>query len=300
MNIGLSVRNCNPQASGDRNAYERLKGGVVFAHLLSRPCYQVAENLFFAEANGVIIGYINVLPEHDIGRVILEYGASPTFPFSQVALQRLLDRALERAKQLGIRTAHTSIPAAESAQAELLSSLGFKVVRSFFELRLDVTKASLEASEKSDITIRHLRADENELLALIENRCFAGTWGFNPNTSEMILWELNTRGCCPDDVILAISESKPVGYCWTEPQCGRDPVTGKNKGRVYMLGVDSPYRNRGIGKELLKAGLLHLKNKKREIIDITVDSQNTAAVTLYRSLGFEPYSETVWFEKIID
>jgi len=66
-----------------------------------------------------------------------------------------------------------------------------------------------------------------------------------------------------------------------------------------MLGVDTDYRNRGIGKELLWAGLLHLKNKGRELIDITVDSQNVVAVTLYRSLGFQLCGETVWYEKAV-
>ena len=66
-----------------------------------------------------------------------------------------------------------------------------------------------------------------------------------------------------------------------------------------MLGVDTDYRNRGLGKKLLWAGLLHLKNRGRELIDITVDSQNVVAVTLYRSLGFQLRGETVWYEKAV-
>ncbi|MBM3142055.1 MAG: GNAT family N-acetyltransferase [Chloroflexi bacterium] len=298
MHGKLTVRNCHPQEPRDAAAYERLKEGAVFAHLLSRPGYRVNENLFFAEADGVIVGYVNVLPERGIGRVILEYGASSSDRLETV-LGELLKCALKRAKELGARVAHLSIPSAEAAQAEALSNLEFKAVRRFYELGLDVSSVNLEAVDQRDLVYRYLKAGEDDLLARIENRCFSGTWGFNPNTAEYIGWELSTRGDCPDDVILALSEGKPIGYCWTEAQCGRDSSTGRSKGRIYMLGVDPSYREKGIGRGLLEAGLLHLKNKGREIIDITVDSQNVAAVTLYRSLGFQPYGETVWYEKAV-
>jgi mycothiol synthase len=294
----LTVRHCHPQEPRDAAAYERLKEGEVFAHLLSRPDYQVSENLFFAEANSVIIGFVNVIPELGIGRVILEYGVASSYK-SEVVLKRLFDRAMKRARILGAKVAHVSIPATETTQAELLSDLGFKVVRRFYELRLDVSSANLEAADQPGLVYRQLKAGEEGLLAWIGNRCFIGTWGFNPNTAEYIGWELSTRGDCPDDVILALSECRPVGYCWTEARYGQDLSTGKWKGRIYMLGVDTDYRGKGLGKKLLLAGLLHLRNKGRELIDITVDSQNIVAVALYRSMGFQRHGETEWYERAV-
>lgn len=294
----IKVRNCDPHDPKDASAYERLKEGAVFAHLTSRPNYEVNKNLFFAEVDGAILGYVNVLPELGIGRVILEYGVSPLYELN-VVLDKLFDHALGRAKELGAKVAHVSIPATDPAGTELLPKLGFKAVRRFYELRLDVSGANLEAAEQSGAACRHLGAGEGELLAWIENSCFTGTWGFNPNTAEYIGWELSARGDCPDDVILAISECRPVGYCWTEAECGRDSITGKSKGRIYMLGVDIDYRGKDLGKKLLRAGLLHLRGKGRELIDITVDSQNVAAVTLYRSMGFQVHGETVWYERVL-
>lgn len=292
------VRNCDPQGPKDAAAYERLKEGAVFTHLLSRPDYLVDENLFFVEVDGVIVGYVNVLPELGIGRVIIEYDVTSSHK-SEAVLKELFDRAMKRAEELGAKVAHVSIPATDLAGAETLSNLGFKIVRRFHELRLDVSGANLEAAEGSGMAFRRLNAGESSLFAWIENSCFADTWGFNPNTAEYVAWELSARGDCPDDVILAISECRPVGYCWTEAECGLDSVTGKRKGRIYMLGVETDYRGRKAGKQLLRAGLLHLKNKGRELIDITVDSQNTVAVALYRSMGFQLYGETLWYEKIV-
>jgi mycothiol synthase len=294
----LTVRNCYPQDLRDSAAYERLREGAVFAYLLSRPDYRVEEDFFFVEVGGVIIGYANVLPELGIGRVIIEYDVSSSYK-SEVVLKKLFGRAMKRAREIGAKVAHVSIPATDLAGAELLSNLGFETVRRFHELRLDVSGANLEASERSDLESRHLKVGEESLFAWIENRCFIDTWGFNPNTAEYIGWELSARGDCPDDVILAESEGKPIGYCWTEAECGLDSITGRRKGRIYMLGVDTDYRGKDLGKKLLLAGLLHLKNKGRELIDITVDSQNVAAVTLYRSLGFQLHGETVWYEKVV-
>jgi mycothiol synthase len=108
---------------------------------------------------------------------------------------------------------------------------------------------------------------------------------------------LKVRNNCPEDVILAMAGGEVIGYCWTESECGRQPATGEKKGRIYMLGVDSRFRTRGLGRQLLRMGLLHLKNRGRELIVITVDTQNMPAVTLYQSLGFHLCSETVWYEK---
>ena len=75
---------------------------------------------------------------------------------------------------------------------------------------------------------------------------------------------------------------------------------GKTWGRVSMLGVDPDYRGRGVGKAVLLAGLLYLKEEGFQVAELTVDSENQAAYTLYRSVGFEVLDSTLWYEKKID
>jgi mycothiol synthase len=67
-----------------------------------------------------------------------------------------------------------------------------------------------------------------------------------------------------------------------------------------MLGVRPGHRSRGLGRKLLLAGLRQLKDRGREVVEITVDSQNVAAVELYRSLGFQVVEDTLWYEMLID
>ncbi len=298
MGHKLTVRNCNPQDPRDCEAYERLKPGVVSAHMANRPNYDAREDLFFADVDGAIVGYLDVTAELGIERVVLDYWVHPSYSPGPI-LMELLHRALERARKLGAKKAHVSVPSAKLAEAELLSSLGFNEVRRYYEFRLEVSEVNLGAVDQLNSAYRHLEAGGEERLVQIQNRCFAGTWGYNPNTIEDVAWRLRIKGNSPDDVMLVWDEDKLIGYCWTVADCGQDLSTGRNKGRIYMMGVLPTHRRGRVGKKLLQAGLSHLKSKGREIIDITVDSKNKAAVKLYDSEGFQLREETLWYERII-
>lgn len=153
MPAKLIIKKCNPRDPRDCAAYERLKQGAVFAHLLTKPDYRVEESLFFAVQDEVVIGYVNVLPELDIGRVLLDYAISPVHA-SKAALRRLIQAALKRAKEVGARVAHINIAADDVARAKLLSKFGFKAVRRFHELSLDISAANIETTSQIDMAYR--------------------------------------------------------------------------------------------------------------------------------------------------
>ena len=67
-----------------------------------------------------------------------------------------------------------------------------------------------------------------------------------------------------------------------------------------MLGADPDYRGKGVGKRALLAGLAHLKSKGLQVAELTVDSGNKAALTLYRSVGFKVWMSSLWYEKAIN
>ena len=67
-----------------------------------------------------------------------------------------------------------------------------------------------------------------------------------------------------------------------------------------MLGVDPDYRGKGISRKLVLAGLARLRSKGLQVAELTVDSENIAACTLYQSLGFEDQANTLWYEKVIN
>jgi ribosomal protein S18 acetylase RimI-like enzyme len=66
-----------------------------------------------------------------------------------------------------------------------------------------------------------------------------------------------------------------------------------------MLGVNPDYRQQEIGKAILLNGLEDLKRRGVEIVELTVDSENLAACSLYESVGFAVYAKTEWYERMI-
>ena len=276
----------------------RCTSPQALAQWLRRPNHLPEQDLFIAEAAGKVIGYIDVRPELGIGRAVLDCLVHPEHRRKGLATE-LFYHASRRAGELGARVVHVNVPEDNVAAKGLLSELGFGFVRRFLDLRLELSKVHLLAGEQVVLPCRHLQRGEEDKLTQIQNRSFAGTWAYNPNTVEEIAYRLGLIGCSPEDVILVFQGDKPVGYCWTAMNLGED-AAGTNKGRILMLGVDPDYRGKGIGKRALLAGLAHLKSKGIEAADLTVDSENAAACALYESVGFKISSTSAWYEKTLD
>ena len=239
-----------------------------------------------------------VVLEIGIRRVIIDSLVRPDYRSGPVP-KELINHALKRGKELKAKAAHMYISSADRTAAELLKDLGFNLVRCFNELRVDLSRTVLEAKGQFDSARCCMKSGEEEQLVEIQNRCFTGTWGYDPDAARHIDWWLQFRRNSLNDILLTRQGNKVTGFCWTGTMCGSDLTTGRSKGRIYMLGVDPECRRRDVGRKLLLAGLSYLKSKGREIVDITVDSQNIVAVNLYRSVGFEPLENTLWYEKVI-
>ena len=277
----------------------RCTSAQTLSEALGRPKHVAGEDLFVAEAAGKVVGYIDVRSELGIGRAVLDCLVHPEHRRKGLATE-LFHRASCRAREVGARVAHVNVGEDNVAARGLLAKLGFRFVRRFLELRRELSEAHLPAGEQGGVASRHLQSGEEDKLAQIQNRSFAGTWGYNPTAVEEIGYRLSLTGRSPQDVILICEGDRPVGYCWTEIDPAETAAMGTNKGRIYMLGVDPDYRGRGIGKRALLAGLAHLKSKGIEVAELTVDSQNAAACALYQSGGFKISSTSAWYEKALD
>jgi len=271
----------------------------VLAENLGRPNYSPEQDLFIVEIAGNLVGYMDVLPELTIGRVILNCWVHPGQRRQGIAT-KLLDYAIRRAKELEAKVAHVEIPQDNATAKSVLSQLGFRFVRRFIHLRLDIAKVRWQDIEQAALGCRHLRCGEEDKLTQIQNRSFTGIWGYNPNTVEAITYRINLSNCSPEDVILTCDGDKVTGYCWTGITCEGEAAIGERKGRISMLGADPDYRGKGVGKRVLLAGVAHLKNKDLQVAELTVDSENKVACALYRSVGFEVQTSNLWYEKAIN
>jgi mycothiol synthase len=269
----------------------------VLRERLYRPNYSPEQDLFIVEAEQSIVGYMDVTPEMGIGRVILGCLIHPGHRRRGLASE-LLNYATRRAKEMGAKVAHVNVAQDNEVAKSVLSRLGFGFIRRFLKLRLDMAELCRQDTGQSDLVCRHLEIGEENKLTQIQNRCFVGSWGYNPNTVEEVIYSVNLGNCSVEDVILACEGDEAVGYCWTRLPY---PVTGeeKRRGQIFMLGVAPEYRGSGFGKVILLAGLSYLQSKGIEVAELTVDSTNETACALYYSIGFKVWASILWYEKII-
>jgi mycothiol synthase len=267
------------------------------AKYLARPNYVPERDLLMVETGGNTIGYMDITWERLIRRVILDCWINPEHRRKGLAT-KLLGCALPRAKELGARVAHVNVMEDNEVARKVLAKLGFQCVRRFLELRLDTARVCQQDIDPVALECRHLGHGEEDKLTQIQNRCFAGSWGYNPNTVEEIIYRINLSGCSPEDILLTYEGGKAIGYCWTEVIPGREAAGGE--GRISMLGTEPEHRGKGVGKRVLTAGLTHLSSKGVHVIEVTVDSENEAAIALYQSVGFEVCTSSLWYERAVN
>ncbi len=263
---------------------------------LGQPSFHPENDLFVAEHGGSIIGYVGVFLEAAIKRAILECMVHPAHRKKGIATE-LIRRAIRHAEAAESKVVQVCIPEINLPARNLASRLGFQFIRYFYESKLDLNNIRLPDVEPSGYIIRSLRRDEADELTHIQNRAFADSWGFNSNTPDEIAYRINLSSCTPENIMMAYLKNHPIGYCWTRIMIEDNPATASMKGEIHMLGVDPDYRKKGIGRNVLLAGLADLKSKGVTIVELTADGEDSVAMGLYESVGFEVCSRSEWYEK---
>lgn len=264
-----------------------------------RPRYDPEKYLFVLERTGKIIGFINVIPELIIKRVIFLCLVHVGFRRRGFGRQ-LVNCAIQCAHDLNIKSVQTTIFNENSAAQHFLSKLSFQCIRVYNELRRDLTSIP-SLKRDSSLSYIHFKQGEEEMLTQLQNRSFEDTWGYNPNTVEDILYQTRNQRFSRKNIIIVYKKSAPVGYCWLQIN-NKEKVKEEKEstGRIHMLGVDPDHRGEEIGKLILTTGMQHLKQRGINLVELTVDNENKPAKRLYESLGFKVWKTRLWYEKQLD
>lgn len=260
---------------------------------LRQPHLQPEQDCFIAEVNGRPAGYALAAPELNIGRAIIEGLVAPQWRRRGIG-QALLERTLRHAAGLGAKVAHVSASPQNGAAIALLGKAGFAEVRRQWLMRLDPADRMGER-RGAGTRVRHLRPDEAALMTDLQNRAFAGSWGFAPNVPQEVAYRLRMGGGRPEDVLILELDGLPLAYCWTQVQM----LDGRHTGIIWMIGAVPEARGKGLGREMLLASLDYLLGKGAKAIELTVYQDNTPAIELYKANGFKPVGEIVFYEKAL-
>ena len=138
----------------------------VIAEHLGRPNYSPEQDLFVVEVAENIVGYMDVVPELTVGRIVLDCWVHPEYRRRGLATN-LFGYAIHRAEELGVKVAHVNIAQDNVVAKSVLSRLGFEFVRRSLELRLDMAKVRWPDIDQAALPCRHLQPGEEDI---IENK----------------------------------------------------------------------------------------------------------------------------------
>ncbi|MET0423896.1 MAG: mycothiol synthase [Actinoplanes sp.] len=174
---------------------------------------------------------------------------------------------------------------------------GFARARVLWQMRRSLTEPLPSVPLPEGVTVRHFRPGHDEQAWLAVNgRAFA----HHPEQGRWTLDDVRLREAepwfDPAGFLLAVDIADTLlGFHWTKvhPATATDPALGE----IYVLGVDPGGHRRGLGAALSVAGLEHLASTGLTTASLYVDESNTAAVALYRRLGFDVYKTDINYQR---
>jgi ribosomal protein S18 acetylase RimI-like enzyme len=260
----------------------------------SKPGYSPEKDLLLAHRGERLAGFLECIPEDMISRVILNGFVHEDFRREGIA-GALLDRAVQLFALSGRNAFHVLLDEREMTGAAFLMKKRFRRARIYLDMDLNLKEFGGQNSSSHEFELKTLRKGGESLLSEVQNRVFENTWGFCPNTKDDIRFYLDWTGSRIEHVLVHMKNDEVAGYLWPHPVEG----ISARRVRLHMLGIHPRHRGRGLGRSLLFSALTRLREEGWEEVELTVDSENTAARRLYLSLGFRLRNRMIWFEKRI-
>ena len=235
--------------------------------------------------DGRLIGVAAVRAElADDATVPMRLALDPSL--RQPALARaLVDAAVDLARATGARRARLWLPTDATWAVDAAKQAGFRAVRSVAHMLLGAEVPTPTAPAVPGLHIRAIQPGEEDALLAALNRNWSGTWGFVPIPRAMLDQDLDGQR---QGMLLGFLEPQPkiVATCHAVYAPSEQNPDGHPRAWISNLTVDPEYRQRGIARAMLVAGIAHLRARGARSITLGVDADDPAPMRLYRSAGF--------------
>ncbi|EFQ83205.1 mycothiol biosynthesis acetyltransferase [Aeromicrobium marinum DSM 15272] len=169
----------------------------------------------------------------------------------------------------------------------LAGSRGLSAGRTLLVLRLRMPQAPARETVPDGVTLRTFEDADAEAVVTVNARAFAD----HPEQGAMDLADFRRRAAAdwfdPAGLFVAERDGAVVGFHWTKVEPAPD---GELLGEVYVVGVDPSEHGKGLGTALTARGLRHLFESGVRVVDLYVEGDNEAALTVYRRLGFDEHA----------
>jgi len=162
---------------------------------------------------------------------------------------------------------------------------GFTSVRTIAHMLLPASAPTPRADPVPGMSLRAIRADEDEQVLAALNRAWTGTWNFVEITLDMLQRDLVGQR---DGMLLGVDAAdRIIATCHAIYAPLDQNPDGSPRAWISNLTVDPDFRQRGAARAMLSAGIAHLRSRGASSITLGVDADNPAPFRLYQSVGFQ-------------
>jgi mycothiol synthase len=197
----------------------------------------------------------------------------------------------QRTRELGFSRVRNAVLSTDAAAHALLSGRGYRTVRHYYVMKLEVGDDLPAPEWPAGIEVRTFARDDARELYEADREAFAEDWG-RPERSFEYWWSKfgESESFDPALTFLAWDGDRLAGYAI----CG----LAYGGGLVNLLGVRAPWRKRGLGLALLRHAFRELRARGVEAVTLGVDASNpTGATHLYERAGMRVLFQTDVFQK---
>ena len=249
-----------------------------------------------AETDGQPVAFSDLMCEAG-ARLVSRVWIHPDWRSGDVG-RLLVKRCLEQASSFDEQVLDIPVRPAQQYQAVLLEGMGFRHVRTWWVMRVDLTQDLPLAKIPLGFSFRTAVSGQDErMLTALMNDVFSEHWGEGEHSLEQIRHDLALPWFDPRLLAFAETEGQTVGYVWSWVGLEQRASPGGACAHIGDLGVRAAYRRRGLGRALLMRALADLKARRMGAAELEVDGPNANAKHLYESVGFKEHVELRWYRK---
>jgi mycothiol synthase len=269
---------------------------------LTWPNYRPAQDAWVAELEGKLVGY-GVALEQPSQRCTIYVVVHPSRRRKGLGSQ-LLELTLNRAREVGSKNILVYANEHNSASNLFLKHHKFQQVGSSGAMTLNngVENPPVEFP-KGFILKKYSEVNDPLILLKALNICYQGMWGHQHNdnpTEEERKSPRFLKYYDAEDILLLFDEKNSVfGICSLKSQ-GKREGNGELSDLLDGPGIIQEYREQGYQRQLVLAGIRHLRNKGTRPITLEFWGDNENALNIYRSLGFEMVNRYIAYHKELE
>lgn len=195
---------------------------------------------------------------------------------------RLLGEAIDLIAAEGGGHVHYWVYEPTDAHTRIAADIGLRPGRDLWQMRVP-----LPIDETTDIVTRPFEPGRDEQAWLEVNNA---AFDWHPEQGAWTIDDVRNREeepwFDPAGFLVHERDGRLAAFCWTKLHRAGHGAASEDLGEIYVIAAHPDFHGQGLGKAMCVAGLTYLA----DTVDtgmLYVDSDNDAAVGLYRRLGFD-------------